>query len=50
MFDTDRQSDEIVADPAFRQFFGRELAMRGRCRMAGQRLVVTDIDQTGNQV
>ena len=50
MLDADRQADHVFRDTGLGQFFGRQLAVRGRCRVAGQRLAVADIDQTGDQL
>jgi len=42
VFDADRQADEIFRHARRDLFFGRELLMRGRCRMNHQRLGITN--------
>ena len=50
MLDANRETDHVFGHAGLEHFVRSELAVRGRCRVAGQRLVVADIDQSGKQL
>jgi hypothetical protein len=45
VLDAHRDAHQILRDAGARQFLGVELAVRGRGRVAGERLGVADVDQ-----
>jgi hypothetical protein len=50
VLDADRQAHHVFAHAGLGQFLGRQLAVRGGGRVAGQRLGVADVDQAGEQL
>lgn len=50
MLDTDRQANQIVSYSGTRQFFRRQLAVGRTGRMAGQRLRIADVHESGDEL
>src|SRR5690606_15415301 len=50
MLNADRQADHVFRHAGCRELFRVELAVRGRGRVAGERLGVADVHQTQNQL
>src|SRR5690606_29491226 len=50
MLDAHRNAHQVFRNASPRQLFRAELAVRGRSRVAGQRLGVADIDQPQDHV
>ena len=45
-----RQAHHVFAHAGLGEFLGVELAVRGRCRVRGQRFGIANIDQAGEQL
>ena len=50
MLDADRQANHVFGDARFREFLGRELSMRGRRRVSGERARITDVHKTNHEL